>query len=102
MSEGGDVVPFPRRERPRWLRQWPLGLVLAGVLASLILIAVDEFRRGCVVLASSIVLAAFLRLLLTDTEAGMLAVRSRRTDVVVLLVMGVGLAVLSFWVPVPR
>ena len=96
------VVPFPRRERPRWLRQWPLAVVLAGVAVALGLIALDEFRRGCVVLASSIVLGAFLRLLLAEDEVGLLAVRTRRTDVAILLAMGIGLAVLSFWVPVPR
>jgi len=42
-----------------------------------------------------------LRLLLSDADAGLLAVRSRRLDVAILLVLGLGLAVFSLWVPPP-
>jgi hypothetical protein len=65
------------------------------------LIALDFFRRGSVILSASVLLAAFLRLMLPDSEAGMLAVRSRRVDVATLLVLGVGLTVFTFWVPAP-
>lgn len=52
-------------------------------------------------LSASILLAAFLRLFLPDSEAGMLAVRSRKIDAIVLGVMGIGLAIFTFWVPAP-
>lgn len=85
-----------------WWRQWPIGVVLGGVGIALALIAFDYFRRGSVVLAGSVLLAAFLRLLLPDREAGLLAVRSRRVDVAILGVLGGLLAIFAFWVPPPR
>lgn len=98
----GDAVvrPLaPRRER-RWA-QWPLMLVLTGVGIAMAVIAFGSFRRGCVVLAAAILMGAFLRLFLSDQDAGWLAVRKRSVDVGVLLTLGIGLAVLSFWVPAP-
>ncbi len=76
-------------------------LVLIGVAAACVLIAFDYFRRGSVVLSASVLLAAFLRLLLPQDEAGMLAVRSRKVDTVVLGALGIGLAIFTFWVPAP-
>lgn len=97
-----DVVrPFPERRRVPF-RQWPLSLVLAGVAISMAIIAFGSFRRGCVILAATVLIAAFLRLFLSSHDAGMLAVRSRTIDVSVLLAMGIGLAILSFWVPAPN
>ena len=85
-----------------WWQQWPIIVVLLGVAIALTLVALDYFRRGSIVLAGSVLLAAFLRLLLPDREAGLLVVRSRRVDVVVLGVLGALLAVFAFWVPPPR
>lgn len=99
--QSGSVVPLRPQRRRKWLAQWPITLVLAGVGVACTLIAADYFRRGCVVLSASILLAAFLRLFLPDSEAGMLAVRSRKIDATILGVMGVGLAVFTFWVPAP-
>ncbi len=96
-----NVVPIrtaPRRSR---FAQWPITLVLAGVGLAMAMIALDYFRRGSIVLSASVLLAAFLRLLLPDSEAGLLAVRSRRVDVATLLVLGVGLTIFTFWVPAP-
>ena len=85
-----------------WWQQWPIIVVLLGVAIALTLVALDYFRRGSVVLAGSVLLAAFLRLLLPDREAGLLVVRSRRVDVAVLGILGALLAVFAFWVPPPR
>lgn len=65
------------------------------------MIAADYFRRGSIVLAGSVLLAAFLRLLLPTDEAGMLVVRSKKIDVAVLATLGIGLTVFAFWVPEP-
>jgi hypothetical protein len=91
------------RLRPRrsWLAQWPITLVLIGVGIAMVLIAMDNFRRGSIVLSASVLLAAFLRLLLPDADAGMLVVRSRKVDVLTLAAMGVGLTIFTFWVPPP-
>jgi hypothetical protein len=91
-----------RRRRGATLRQWPIALVLVGVAAALVLVALNSFRLGAVLLAASVLLAAFLRLLLPDEDAGLLVVRSKRVDVSLLIVMGVALSVLAFWVPEPR
>ena len=104
MSEArppADVVPLRRARRPWWVAQWPIILVLLGVSVAMVLIAMDYFRRGSVVLSASVLLAAFLRLLLPDADAGMLVVRSRKIDVAVLAVLGIGLTIFTFWVPAP-
>ena len=47
------------------------------------------------------VLAFFLRLLLPNSDAGLLAVRSRRVDLLVLGVLALSVSVLSLVVPPP-
>lgn len=93
-----------QRSQPRhWLlAQWPIAIVLIGISVALLMIALDHFRRGSIVLSASVMLAAFLRLLLPEQEAGMLAVRSRRLDVAVLGGLAVGLSIFTFWVPPPN
>jgi hypothetical protein len=95
-----EVVPL-RKSRTGWIAQWPITLVLTGVAISMLMIAMDYFRRGSIVLSASVLLAAFLRLLLPDADAGMLVVRSRKVDVLTLGVLGVGLTIFTFWVPPP-
>ena len=97
----GNVVPLRRPTRRNWLAQWPITLVLIGVGIAMLLIAMDYFRRGSIVLSASVLLAAFLRLLLPDADAGMLVVRSRKVDVITLGVLGIGLTIFTFWVPPP-
>ena len=99
-STGSDNVR--ELHAPRWWRQWPIIVVLCGVAVALVLVGLDYFRRGSVVLSGSDLLAAFLRLLLPEREAGLLVVRSRKVDVLVLGVLGALLALFAFWVPPPR
>ena len=96
-----SVVPIRPAAKRNWFAQWPITLVLIGVAIAMILIAMDYFRRGSIVLSASVLLAAFLRLLLPEADAGMLVVRSRRVDVLTLGALGVGLTVFTFWVPAP-
>ena len=102
MPDNPDAEKVRALRASTWWRQWPITIVLAGVGVALILVAFDYFRRGAVVLAGSVLLAAFLRLLLPEREAGLLAVRSRRVDVVILGTFGLLLALFAFWVPPPR
>jgi hypothetical protein len=96
-----NVVPLrPAQRRSPWA-QWPIIVVLAGVGVAMLLIGLDYFRRGSIVLSASVLVAAFLRIFLSDEDAGLLAVRSRRVDVVTLLVLGIGLTIFTFWVPAP-
>jgi Protein of unknown function (DUF3017) len=101
-SEGdAETNVVPLRRKRNWLAEWPITLVLTGVAIAMIMIALDYFRRGSIVLSASVLLAAFLRLLLPDADAGMLVVRSRKVDVLTLAVLGVGLTIFTFWVPAP-
>ena len=90
-----------RPRRRRWLAQWPIAVVLAGVAVSLAVVALDRFRVGSLMLAASLVLAFLLRLVLTTKRAGMLAVRSKPVDLVVLGVLAAALVVFALWVPPP-
>ena len=100
MATGPGTRP-PRSARPAWLSEWPATVVLLVVAVSLTVVALGHFRRGCVLLSFGVLLAFFLRLLLPHATAGMLAVRSRAVDLVVLGTLGLALSVLSFWVPPP-
>lgn len=81
--------------------QWPLVTVLVGLLVSLLVVADDHFRRGSVLFAAFVVLAFFLRMFLSERDAGWLAVRSRGIDLLVLAVLGFGLSVFALIVPPP-
>ena len=88
--------------RGGWVgRQWPLLTVLGGGLVGLTAVALDHFRSGCLVLGISVLFAAFARLVLPARRVGLLVVRSRAFDVVVLTVMGTSLVVLAAAVPTP-
>lgn len=81
--------------------QWPLMLVLVGLLVSLGVVAADHFRRGSVLFAGFVVGAFFLRLFLPERDAGWLAVRSKGVDLLCLGFLGVGLSVFALIVPPP-
>jgi hypothetical protein len=100
-DSGASVHPLPKRKRSRFA-QWPITIVFLGISISLILIATDHFRRGSLGLAASVLLAAFMRLFLPNSAAGMLEVRSKRIDVAVLGTLGVILTIFALWVPAPN
>ena len=100
-ESGASVVPLRSRAERRWWAEWPIALVVAGVAVAMVMVAMDNFRRGSIVLSASVILGAFLRLLLPDEDAGMLVVRSRKVDVVTLGAIGIGLTIFTFWVPPP-
>lgn len=95
-----EVHPLRPRRR-RWWSQWPIALVLAGVTAALVVVALDRFRLGSLLLAASLVLAFLLRLVLPSDRAGMLAVRSKPVDLIVLGTLAAALVVFALWVPPP-
>lgn len=82
-------------------RQWPLLVVLGGGLSALLVVASDGFRLGCTLLGASVGFAAVARAVLPARRVGLLVVRSRPFDVVVLAVMGAALVVLAVVVPGP-
>jgi hypothetical protein len=68
--------------RKVFARQWPIWLVGLTFIAAFGLVIAGYWRRGALVLAIGVGVAAALRLVLTDDRAGLLAVRSRGIDVV--------------------
>lgn len=80
------------------LGQWPLALVLSGVSLGLLIVALNHWRTGCTLIGLSITLGGVLRLL-PNQRVGLLAVRSRPVDCVLLLGVGVGITLLAWLVP---
>jgi uncharacterized membrane protein len=61
-------------------RQWPILTVTAIGLLALVLVAAGFWRRGALLIGIGAGVAAALRLVLPDEEAGLLVVRSRNVD----------------------
>ena len=98
-----DLPPVVRpRQQARRFAQWPLAVVIGGILGSLLVVAGGGFRRGTVLLAFSVLLGMLLRLMLGERSAGLLAVRTRWLDVLTLAALGGGLLVLALIVPEAR
>lgn len=83
------------------LGQWPLAIVLAGVLTGLAIVAASHWRMGTTLIGGAITFGGLLRLL-PQQRVGLLAVRNKALDTVVLLTLGIGIIILSFWVPPSR
>jgi hypothetical protein len=84
---------------PRLANEWPALLVLAVGLFGVVAAAQHHWRKGLYVAASALLLGAVLRLVLPARRVGSLAVRAKTIDVVTLLVLGAGLALLAGAVP---
>ena len=80
-------------------RQWPLLLVLGAGTGGLLTVALGAFRPGCILLGCGVLFAAAARALLPARRVGLLVVRSRPFDVLVLLVLGLGIVVVALVVP---
>ncbi|BBZ27006.1 hypothetical protein MMAD_13010 [Mycolicibacterium madagascariense] len=61
--------------------QWPILTVGVFLLAAFGLVVAGYWRRGALVLAIGVGVAAAMRLTLTDERAGLLVVRSRTIDI---------------------
>ncbi len=82
-------------------RWWPVLVVAAGVVIGLLIAVVsrDSWRFGTVVIGAALLVGAGIRIVLPPREAGLLQVRSRGFDVVVLLVAGLAIVVLALVIP---
>ncbi|MET8573840.1 DUF3017 domain-containing protein [Streptomyces sp. NPDC005012] len=80
---GGRAAPG---DAPAPARQWPIILVISVVAVGLLLTAFDLFRAGTIVIGGGLLLGAVLRS--TRPNVGILAVRSRFTDVVTYALLG--------------
>ena len=83
------------------LRQWPLLVIIGGVVAGLVIAFVGDatWRLGCLVIGASLAAGAIERMALPSREAGLLQVRSKGFDVVVLLLGAVAIIALAIAVP---
>ncbi|WP_409239235.1 DUF3017 domain-containing protein [Streptomyces sp. PA5.6] len=92
-------------DAPAPARQWPLLSVVSLVGLGLLLTAFDVFRVGTLLIGIALIGGAVLRWALPDV--GMLAVRSRFTDMVTYGVLGVAIALLAMmaqpdpWLVIP-
>lgn len=84
------------RDAPAPARQWPVLAVLAVVGLGLLLTALDRFRLGTLLIGVALLAGAVLRWLLPDV--GMLAVRSRFTDIATYGVLGTVIVLLAMMV----
>ena len=90
---GGRAAPGGA---PAPARQWPLLAVTGGVGLGLLIVALDAFRAGTLLIGLSLLAGAVLRWALPGV--GMLAVRSRFTDILTYGVLGAVIVLLSLMV----
>ncbi|GAA3498832.1 DUF3017 domain-containing protein [Streptomyces prasinosporus] len=90
---GGRAAPG---DAPAPARQWPILAVLLTVGLGLLLAALDLFRLGTLLIGAALLAGAVLRWLVPDV--GMLAVRSRFTDIVTYGVLGLAIVLLALMV----
>lgn len=74
-------------------------VVLAGLGGIFYAAVLHHWRRGLYVVAAALLLGAVLRLVLPTRRIGSLAVRTKSVDVVTLLALATGLALLAGAVP---
>lgn len=84
-------------------RQWAWFVTVAifGVGAMYAMLPTGHWRRGSAIMGFAVLVGAGLRWWLGD-KAGLLVVRARWLDVTVMVVIGIGITVLAFWVPAAR
>ncbi|GAB2861164.1 DUF3017 domain-containing protein [Streptomyces deserti] len=87
---GGRAAPS---DAPAPARQWPILAVLLLVGLGLLVTALDAFRIGTLLIGTALLAGAVLRWLLPGV--GMLAVRSRFTDIVTYGGLGLAIVLLA-------
>ncbi|WP_151772011.1 DUF3017 domain-containing protein [Streptomyces abyssomicinicus] len=95
---GGRAAPG---DAPAPARQWPILLVITVAAIGLLVTALGMFRLGTLVVGAGLLLGAALRWAVP--HVGILAVRSRFTDVVTYGLLGVAIVLLALMVqPDPK
>ncbi len=78
--------------------QWPLASVLTGVSIGLFVVSLGHWRAGSTLIGAAITVGGLLRLM-PQQRVGLLAVRNRAVDCILLLGVGIGVMVLAWWIP---
>jgi hypothetical protein len=102
---GPEVPPEPTdEEQPRRYPSTIGGAFYLSILAvattAIVIAARSDWRLGIQMLGGSLLIAALLRLLLNKRDAGMLAVRNRLLDTLLLGSTGTALIVLASAIPI--
>lgn len=97
-GSAAETGPGPHR-RPSTLGGVLYLLVLLATGVGVVLAGVDDWRTGVRWEGGALIAAAALRLVLPEREAGMLAVRHRVTDALLLSAMGAVLVFLAGSIP---
>ncbi|MEV8374928.1 DUF3017 domain-containing protein [Kribbella sp. NPDC056861] len=79
--------------------EWPLALSGLVAVAGLITLTFYDWRNGILIFAGGVLLAALLRVMLSDNAAGLLRVRGRMFDIVLLVGVGSAIALLGLIIP---
>ncbi|MFJ9813884.1 DUF3017 domain-containing protein [Streptomyces sp. NPDC101151] len=101
--EGGGRAA--RGGAPAPARQWPMLVVLSAVALGLLLTALDVFRYGTLLIGAALLAGAVMRWILPGV--GMLAVRSRFTDIATYGILGLAIVLLALmaqprpWLEIP-
>ncbi|MFJ8564961.1 DUF3017 domain-containing protein [Streptomyces sp. NPDC093514] len=80
-------------------RQWPMLSVLTATAVGLLTTALGHPRVGCLIIGVALIAASVMRRLLPSV--GMLAVRSRFTDMITYGLLGVAITLLALVMPKP-
>jgi len=96
LSVAGEEPPF---RRPQTLGGVVYLVVVAMTLVGLALVGIGPWRSGVTWMGAGLLLAALARLVMSERGAGMLRVRRKWSDVLMLTVAGVALVVLAIVVP---
>jgi Protein of unknown function (DUF3017) len=80
--------------------EWPLTLCCLVGLTGLVVLTFNDWREGVLIFAGGVLLAGLLRAVLSDDASGLLRVRGRMFDV--MLLIGVGAAILLLGLIVPN
>ncbi|MGW1772931.1 DUF3017 domain-containing protein [Streptomyces sp. NPDC002104] len=99
---GGRAAPG---DAPAPARQWPMLSVLAATAVGLLVTALGHPRAGCLLIGLALIAGSVMRWLLPSV--GMLAVRSRFTDMVTYGLLGAAITLLALvmepkpWLHIP-
>lgn len=92
-------IRMAARAKARSLNQWPLLVVVAIAAVALGVVAQGHWRWGSGLFGGALCLGGLARLVLPRRTAGLLQVRNRLFDVIVLLGAGAAIMVLALLVP---
>jgi multisubunit Na+/H+ antiporter MnhB subunit len=93
------VVEEPQRRRPQTVGGVVYLAVVSATVAGLALSLLGAWRTGVVWVGGGLLLGACSRAVLPERQSGMLRVRRKPVDVMMLLGVGVALIVLALVIP---